>query len=526
MGAFGAKEGHAPTEVAHPPGAAFLAPAGLLAAAGLALGAGAPALNAFTAAYVGRYPPGPHDEPLALWHGLTVPLAESALVIAAGALLFRRWRSVPAFRFPLDAEHGYRVIMRGVDRAADQATRFTQRGSLPVYLRSILLALLLLPGGALVSGGPWPHDVRPWQVPAEPAVVALVCAAALAAVLQPRRLGAVVCAGVAGTGTATLYVLYGAPDLGLTQFLTETVTLVAFVLVLRRLPARFGERQVAGIRVVNALFAVAAGLVVAGVALAAVSVRTAVPESALYPQAAERAGGTNIVNIALVDLRAWDTMGESAVLLVAAVGVVGLIYGRRRPTLPRVGDATGPVWAIPGAPRIEEPEAVRDAATWLRGAETLSPERRSILFEVAARLLFHPMLVLSAYLLFSGHGSPGGGFAAGLVTGLALTMRYLAGGRYELAEALPLGPGVCQGIGLAVVAGIGLAGLAISGEVLRQAVLDARLPLLGEVHFTTSTIFDAGVYLVVVGVVLDILRAMGAELDRRVEREHEEVATA
>jgi multicomponent Na+:H+ antiporter subunit A len=521
-GAFSVKPGLEPTPV-DGPGAAFAAPVMVLAVLNVPLGLAAP--------LVGQRLAGPGAaERLALWHGFTLPLWLSALVLVAGAAMFLAGGIVARIQVilhpPVDAERTYRLIMRGVDRAADQATRLTQRGSLPVYMRFILIVLLIMPGSALLAKVSWDGGIRLWDMPVELLVAVPICLAALVTVNRPWRLAAVMCAGVTGVGTATMFALHGAPDLALTQFLTETVTLVAFVLVLRRLPPRFVERPVPGIRAYNAVLAAATGLLVAGMAYVAVNARTAQPVSDAYPAAAGQAGGTNIVNVGLVDLRAWDTMGETSVLLIAAAGVTGLIFLRRTPSLPRTGESTGEVWAGPDSATFEEPEAVRPAGTWLRGSETLSPERRSIIFEVIARAVFHPMLVLSVYLLFSGHGTPGGGFAAGLVAGLALAMRYLAGGRYELAEALPLGPGRCQGVGLTLMVVDGLVGLLLTGHVLRQAVLHLHVPVLGEVHFATSTIFDAGVYLVVVGVVLDILRAMGGELDRQVEEEGEEVVTA
>ena len=96
--------------------------------------------------------------------------------------------------------------------------------------------------------------------------------------------------------------------------------------------------------------------------------------------------------------------------------------------------------------------ATRDA--WLVAGRTLAPERRSIIFEVVTRLIFHSMIVFSLYLLLAGHNLPGGGFAGGLTAGLALTIRYLAGGRFELREATPVGAGTLLGIGLATAAAV------------------------------------------------------------------------
>src|SRR5205823_15030614 len=113
--------------------------------------------------------------------------------------------------------------------------------------------------------------------------------------------------------------------------------------------------------------------------------------------------------------------------------------------------------------------AVRDA--WLVAGRTLAPERRSIIFEVVTRLIFHSMIVFSIYLLLAGHNLPGGGFAGGLTAGLALTIRYLAGGRFELREATPAGAGTLLGIGLATAAASGVVPLLPGGQVFQSAVI-------------------------------------------------------
>jgi multicomponent Na+:H+ antiporter subunit A len=127
--------------------------------------------------------------------------------------------------------------------------------------------------------------------------------------------------------------------------------------------------------------------------------------------------------------------------------------------------------------------------------------------------------VFSLYLLFSGHNEPGGGFAGGLVAGLALVLRYLAGGRYELGEAAPVAPGLLLGSGLLFAGGTGVVGLALGAGVLQTAILETTLPVLGDVKLVTSLFFDIGVYLIVVGLVLDVLRSLGAELDRQEDQE-------
>ncbi|MBQ1052606.1 Na+/H+ antiporter subunit A [Micromonospora sp. C51] len=509
-GAFASKPDIAPSEVATVSWP-FVAPAAALALAGAAAGLLAPAVDRLLAPYADLYPSAEPGYHLALWHGLTPALGLSVLAVAGGAGLFhllrRRERVPAALRLPFDSATVYARVIGGVDRLAVELTGATQRGSLPFYLGVILVVLVLLPGGALLIGAPWPQRFHVWDTPLQGVAAAVVIVAAVLAARALRRLTAMILVGVAGYGTALLFILHGAPDLALTQFLVETVTIVMFVLVLRRLPVRFSERPIRSSRRGRVAIGVAVGAVTAGMAYVATGSRQAIPVSVGFPdEAVSYGGGKNIVNVALVDIRAWDTMGEIAVLVVAATGVASLIF-RRAGDLHRRADIPGDGRAAYNRPR------------WLTtGATTRS---QSVVLQVVTRLLFHAIVLFSIYLLFSGHNAPGGGFAAGLVAGLALAVRYLAGGRTELNGAAPVDAGVVLGAGLFVSVGTGVGAMLLGGEFLQSAVLDFHLPLLGHVHFVTSVFFDVGVYLIVVGLVLDILRSLGAEMDRQSESETE-----
>src|SRR5690606_6928629 len=148
---------------------------------------------------------------------------------------------------------------------------------------------------------------------------------------------------------------------------------------------------------------------------------------------------------------------------------------------------------------------------------TLAPQRRSVILEVATRILFHTMVVFGLFLLFSGHNLPGGGFVAGLVTGIGLIVRYLAGGRYELSAAAPLQPHALLGTGLFLATGMGIGAMIFGGQVLQTVIIRGALPLFGDIKMVTSVFFDIGVYLVVIGLMLDILKSLGAEIDRQGE---------
>ncbi|MEU2201929.1 Na+/H+ antiporter subunit A [Isoptericola sp. NPDC019482] len=475
------------------------------------------------APYADRYPAGDPGH-LVLWGGFTPVLAITVLVLLAGFVLFwqraRVEKAQDLLWSPRSAEVTYRRTMRRLDDLAADVTAATQRGSLPVYLGVILVVLAVAPGTVIASGllnGHPQVELVLWDRPADAAVVAVVVVACVLAARARRRLKAVVLVGVAGYANATLFMLHGAPDLALTQVLCETITLVVMVLVLRRMPPYFTDRPLAASRWVRLALAVVSGAVMMAFTIAAPLVRVAEPISTHFPDEAYTwGGGKNIVNVTLVDIRAWDTVGEISVLLVAATGVASLIFLRQR---------SGEVLRLSRVDEVSRSDQ-HTRRVWLAAGSTLEPERRSVLFEVVTRVVFHAMIVFALFLLFSGHNAPGGGFAAGLVVGIAFAVRYLAGGRYELGEAAPVNPGVLLGTGLFLSAGVGLATLVAGQEVLQSTIVNLHFPVLGEVHLVTSLFFDIGVMLVVVGLVLDLLRTLGAEIDRQDPRPAREEVSA
>ncbi len=366
-------------------------------------------------------------------------------------------------------------------------------------------------------------------------VGATMIVAAVLAASSRGRLKAVILVGVTGYGAALMFLLHGAPDLALTQVLVETVTLVVFVLVLRKLPKYFTDRPLHSSRWWRLVIAIMVAFTVVATVYLAAGARVATPVSEAFYEAAYTFGyGKNIVNVTLVDIRSWDTLGEISVLVVAATGVASLIFIRRRYT-----ELEPPRGA--GRPRrrsFRRPEtpvqanSTQGRMTWLRGTERLSPMKRSIIFEVITRLLFPVMILTSLFFLFSGHNNPGGGFAGGLIAGLALTIRYLAGGRHELDEAAPVDAGRVLGVGLLTAGLSSLAPVLVGGrigqsfDIVVNAPYFSYLPtpwgtvtLMGELHVVSSLVFDIGVYLVVIGVMLDLARSLGSGIDQHEEED-------
>jgi len=515
------------------PPVGFLASPIILAGLSIAAGIGAPAVDVALQGYARSVDPagdGASPGHLALWHGFEPALFLSLGAIALGIGTFvlsirsgwHRWPRLLRFT----AADVYYLTMRGVDRLSVLTTSLTQRGSLPLYVGTIFVVLLAAEATALVGAAPERLALSAWHTPVQIVVAPIMAVAGVIAVRAQKRYTGVVLVSVTGLGMVVLFATSGAPDLALTQILVETVTMVTFALVLRRLPSRMGEHNASVGRVPRAVLAIGVGVTMALVAIVATQARIFDPISVEFPQLAYDLGhGKNVVNVALVDLRGWDTMGELSVLVLAATGVASLVFVTHRadllsttrdlPQTARRRTARRPMVETADGPRFQTSENRDAPRAWLVSGQRIKAEDRSILLEVIVRVLFHTIIVVSIYLLFAGHNGPGGGFAGGLVAGMALVMRYIAGGRWELGAAAPTDAGRLLGFGLILAVGAALVPMFFGMAPLESSVWSAHVPVLGHLEFVSSTVFDIGVYLVVIGLVLDVLRSLGAEVDRQ-----------
>jgi multicomponent Na+:H+ antiporter subunit A len=551
-GAFWTKrdeQGQLPPTAWPDPPVGFLSAPIILAGVTLAAGIGAPALDIALQGYALTATPGldpatgdATEGPghLALWHGFEPALGISILSVLLGIGLFlltRRtgWdRKARLLRFT--AADAYYLVMRGIDRLSVLSTTLTQRGSLPVYVGTIFVVFVAAEVTALVASDIDRFNLSAWHTPAQIVVAPIMAAAGIFAVRAQKRYTGVVLVSVTGLGMVALFATSGAPDLALTQILVETVTMVTFALVLRRLPARMGEHNASVGRIPRALLGIGVGLTMALIAVVATQSRVADPISGAFPKLAYELGhGKNVVNVALVDLRGWDTMGELSVLVLAATGVASLVFVTHRadllaatkvlPRATRKAARSRPLVETTDGIRFQTAENESSPRAWLVGGQKMKPENRSILLEVIVRILFHTIIVVSIFLLFAGHNLPGGGFAGGLVAGMALVMRYIAGGRWELGAAAPTDAGRLLGAGLILAVGTAIIPLFFGLAPLTSSFWEWEIPGIGHMEFVTSTIFDIGVYLVVIGLVLDVLRSLGAEVDRQAQEMRERVSS-
>lgn len=462
---------------------------------------------------------------LHLWSGM-LPATVTILILMAGAGLFwkrARWARLqrrlslsPRWR----SQGIYSRTIRGLERGAAWVTGKVQTGSLPADLSVIFTVSVVATGTCLLTI----RDRHSWHF-TDSFGQAFICLAligmAAICVVAQRRLNAVLALSACGAAVAAIYVLQGAPDLALTQLVVEAVTLTLFLLVLRRLPPRFSRRLSRWAPGYRVLMAAACGVGIVLLGLSTSSARIHEPVSNLVTtEGSIFAGGQNLVNILLVDVRAWDTVGELSVLLVAATGVTALIYLRGLTTALADSQRARRHRLLARARKRRDSLKETSAApqqTWLAVSTLISPRRRSILLEVSTRILFHTLLLVSIWLLFIGHNHPGGGFIGGMVAGIAITIRYFAGGRFELLEAVPARPGGVIAIGMTTAAVSALVPLAFGYTVLQSVEAHLDLGILGELHFTSAMGLDIGVYLLVIGVVLDLLQSLGSEIDRQGE---------
>ena len=331
-GAF-ARKPDVPDTPVHRPGPLLTVPSGICAVAGLALAIVVPVVDADARSYAAGLPGAP-DYHLALWHGLGLPLLLSAVAIGLGYALHRVRSTVGrlAGHLPraLTAQRLYEVAVGGTDRVATAVTGRLQVGSVPTYLTVILVAVVALPGLSTLLAGSWPDQPVSHTVLQLP-LAAVVLLAALGLVRARRRFTAVLLVGLIGYGVGGLFIVDGAPDLALAQFLVETLSLVAFVYVLRRMPAHFTEeRSRVRVQVPKAVIATVAGATVAGMAVVLSGARPvpATTSADFVRLAPEGAGALNVISAIIVDFRALDTVGEITVLFTAAIGVASLILDR------------------------------------------------------------------------------------------------------------------------------------------------------------------------------------------------------
>ncbi|GAB3187753.1 DUF4040 family protein [Nesterenkonia suensis] len=475
-------------DAAHEAPLSFYLPALLPAAAGLVFGFSPQVFDGLVGAAASAASGEVYDAHFALWHGFTVDLALSAVIMVVGLLaVLSRTRLdslVPRTILPFT---GVQVVERmrtesiSFGRRVGDLTR-TDVHAVHLTAPGVLLVGIFIAG---LMAAPFVGELTPGHSqPTDWVLIGLLVFFLLGTVITQSRTAAVVLAGGAGFVVAAWYFLLGAIDVGMTQLLVEILTVVVLVLVLRKLPKRFHE--VSRTRTaVSAVVAIGFGLMAFIAAFALTGRRGQSPVAEWYLENTyEATHATNTVNSILVDFRALDTFGELTVLGVAGFAILALL-----------NSAFSTSDNAPAASRL-----------WV-GTPIYNAEDNT----TAMRLVFNWMapfiILLSLVLLVRGHYESGGGFIAALVAGGFFALRYLVAPS-DSAVKLRFDYAMVIVGGIMVGAAIGVVGY-LEGSYLRPIMWDIPLPWGGEYAFTTALIFDVGIYLAVIGAVLVALDRLG-----------------
>ncbi len=421
---------------------------------------------------------------ISIWHGFNLPLLMSVIALAGGLAMF--WMLQHKYQLHLYAPKAltgralFQGLIKGLLGFAKSITSNLENGSLQRYLALMVVAVVAL--------GAWPFIEHGYQAgpiasaattPFAWLIWAIALIAAVATVVMHRvRIVALILVGVVGLATALVFAYFSAPDLALTQLSVEVVTTALMLLALVLLPAAT-PRESSGARKLRDLgIAVAAGAGVSALAWAAMSRPNETISWYYLTESLPKGGGSNVVNVILVDFRGFDTFGELIVLGIAAIGVFALMDGLKvdRKLLPGF----------------------------------LSPTVLSIV----ARTLLPFALLVTVYIFLRGHNFPGGGFIAGLITSVALVMQFMADGLEPTAKRLKTDFSRVIGVGVLIAGLTGIGSFVFGFPFLTSHTAHPVLPLLGEIAFASAAAFDLGVFLAVVGATMLSISALAGVSNR------------
>ncbi|SDW21524.1 monovalent cation/H+ antiporter subunit A [Roseicitreum antarcticum] len=425
---------------------------------------------------------------LKLWHGLVPALFMSIaaivggyLVLRAHAPLDRAWLNA---RRP-EAKQMFDAVIGVVVRLSARLTNILHDGAMSRYLAiftitAVVFSAVAFMGGTHTGGT---RELLPITIMPLIGWVLLVVATVTVVLVHRNRLLSLVLIGVIGLIISLAFVYLSAPDLALTQLSVEVVTVILLLLALNYLPKGTPVESTSFRRTRDGVISVVAGL---GVTALIYAIMTRDFETISWfhlENSYSGGGGTNVVNVILVDFRGFDTFGEIIVLGIAALAIFAMVEAL----------LTG--------------RSGRTLSNWPRDT-THAGDRHPLMMVVATRVALPIALVVGLFIFLRGHGEPGGGFIAGLVVAIALLMQYMASG-FAWAQArqrIDYHSMIAAGIMIAALTGVGswLAGR----PFLTSSFGYITIPPLSEFEWATAIAFDIGVFLTVVGAVMLALASL------------------
>lgn len=422
---------------------------------------------------------------LSIWHGFNLPLLMSGIAIFGGLLVYG-YRS-HLFRFQAQfKESDAKLIFEGVLQTmvayATKAHEGLSNGSLQRYIAALLLFTISITAIPLINLDTTAIHVLDQAVSGVEITAAIIlCLSAIATVIFHRkRMIALITLSVVGLIVSIAFVRFSAPDLALTQLAVEVVTVILLMLALYFLPQKTPAES-SPRRVVRDLgIAAALGGVVATINYAFISQPLDTISDFYIANSKTGGGGTNAVNVILVDFRGLDTLGEILVLGIAALGIFNLL----------------------SLVRLAKPSANEDGLAW-------AEDRHPPILAMISQSLLPLALLVSFYIFLRGHNMPGGGFIAGLITSVAIIQQYIAHGVDWVKPRIKVDYQTLIALGVLIAAMTGIGSWFFGRPFMTTWFEYFDIPLIGKIELASALVFDLGVYLTVVGATLLILANLG-----------------
>lgn len=422
---------------------------------------------------------------LAIWHGFNLPLLMSAIALAGGVLMYVKRKQLFDFQSALpgvDTLNIFEHLMKQLTRSAEKLYNWIDNGSLQRYMALMLTAFVILAGLPLIQMdalGGGRAEIPIDAVNATGAAMLLISAFATV-VWHRKRVVALLMISVVGLMVSIAFTRFSAPDLALTQLSVEVVTIILLMLALFFLPHKTPKQSEPSKVVRDLGLASLVGIIVGSLSYAIMTRPFTTISDFFIANAKTGGGGTNVVNVILVDFRGFDTLGEIAVLGIAALGIFKLLT--RIPVFKPSSDGEGRPWAR---------------------------ERHPLLLATVAQSILPLALMVSIYIFFRGHNLPGGGFIAGLITAVAIILLYISQGVDWVKARMNIEYQRVVAVGLLIAFMTGLASWLFGRPYLTSWFDYFQLPLFGEIELASAIAFDLGVYVTVVGATLLILASLG-----------------
>jgi len=418
------------------------------------------------------------------WHGFVTALWLSLGAIAGGFILARRYAPLNRIWLALPRPDATLLFHAGIAGAFALARGITGRLHDGSATRALAIASVTMSAAGLwaflgASHSPGTRSLTPVE-PLAAVGWLLLAGSTIGLVLVHRnRVLALVLVGVIGLIVSVTFVYLSAPDLALTQISVEVATVILMLLALNFLPKVTPPERLTRVAR-DAVIAGAAGLCAGGLILALMLRDFAFPGIAAYHIANSKTegGGTNIVNVILVDFRGYDTFGEITVLGIAALVIYALTEA-----------------ILKGGPANDR------LLNW-QPARGRAGDRHPMMFVIVTRLILPVALMVGVFIFLRGHNLPGGGFIAGLIVAIALLMQYMASGFAWAAARRSVDYHALIALGVLVAAGTGIGAWFNGRPFLTSDFGYVTLPPLETFELATAALFDAGVFLCVLGAVM------------------------